>query len=70
MHAAENGYETYIFFVIQMESSLYFTPNERTHPAFAETLRLAQSKGVNIRALNCRVAENELSVIGDIAIKL
>ena len=68
--AAENGYETYIFFVIQMEKCLYFVPNEKMHPDFAEALRLAQSKGVNIRALNCRVSENELSIIGDIAIKL
>lgn len=68
--AVENGYEAYIFFVIQMRECLYFTPNEKTHPEFAEALRLAQNKGVNIRALNCRVFDDELSIIGDIAIKL
>ena len=68
--AAENGYEAYIFFVIQMEKCLYFEPNKKMHPEFAEALSLAQSKGVNIRALNCRVSENKLSIIGDVAIKL
>ena len=70
IHAAEKGYETYVFFVVQMESCKYFTPNAETHPEFAEALRLAHDRGVKIRALNCRVSEDELSIIGDIAIKL
>ena len=68
--AKENGYDAYIFFVIQMEKCRYFTPNEKMHPEFAEALRIASDKGVKIRALNCRVTEDEMEIIGDVEIKL
>ena len=68
--ALENGYEAYIFFVVQMENCLYFTPNKKMHPEFAEALRIAYEKGVKIRALNCRVSENELNILGDIGVKI
>ena len=70
IEAVENGYEAYIFFVVQMEKCRYFIPNEKMHPEFAEALRLADQKGVKIRALNCRVTENELNIIGDIDVRL
>ena len=70
IEAVENGYEAYIFFVVQMTKCRYFVPNEKMHPEFAEALRLAEEKGVKIRALNCRVTENELNIIGDVAVKL
>ena len=68
--AAQNGYEANVFFVVQMEDCLYFTPNERMHREFAETLRLASKSGVGIRALNCRVTEGEMNIIGDVEVKL
>jgi sugar fermentation stimulation protein A len=68
--AVKNGYEAYIFFVIQMRDCLYFAPNEKMHPEFAEALRLAKESGVNIRALNCAVGEDEMSIIGDVEVRL
>ena len=59
----EEGYRAYIFFIIQMDNVKYFTPNRRTHPAFADTLKNAQQKGVNIVALDCKVTEN--SIVAD-----
>ena len=38
VRAREEGYETYVFFVIQMKDVKYFTPNRETHPEFAEAL--------------------------------
>ena len=32
------GFETYVLFVVQMERALYFTPNRKTHPQFADAL--------------------------------
>lgn len=32
--AVRDGYEAYIFFVVQMKNVKYFTPNTRTHPEF------------------------------------
>ena len=34
--ATKEGYEAYIFFVIQMKGVRYFTPNMETQPAFGE----------------------------------
>ena len=42
--AKKEGYETYIFFVVQMQGVRYFTPNTDTHPAFAEALKEAVQK--------------------------
>ena len=50
--AKQEGYETYVFFVIQMKDVRYFTPNTDTHPAFAEALRRAAAAGVHIRLWN------------------
>lgn len=65
-----NGYEGYIFFVIQMEKCKYFTPNKVTHPEFAEALKYANECGVNIKALNCKVAFDELKILNEVEVRL
>ncbi len=55
IRAVKVGYEAYIFFVIQMEHVRYFTPNEKTHKAFADALRKAKKAGVRILAYDCKV---------------
>ena len=55
MKAEKEGYETYVFFVIQMKGVRYFTPNTDTHPAFAEALRRAAEGGVRVMAYDCEV---------------
>ena len=45
----KNGYEGYIFFIIQMEQCKYFTPNKATHPEFAEALKKASECGVILK---------------------
>ena len=66
----KNGYEGYIFFIIQMEQCKYFTPNKATHPEFAEALKIASERGVNIKALNCKVTKDELKTLNEVEIKL
>ena len=53
IRAKEEGYETYVFFVIQMRNVRYFTPNTDTHPAFAQALKKAAAAGVKILAYDC-----------------
>ena len=60
--AKQEGYESYIVFVIQMETSKYFTPNDRTHPEFKDALIKAKNKGVNILAYNCQVTKDSISI--------
>lgn len=60
IRAVKDGYEAYIFFVIQMEHVKYFTPNERTHEEFAEVLRKARKAGVRILAYDCKVEKDTI----------
>lgn len=60
--AKNNGYDAYVFFVIQMKDCLHFTPNAETHPEFASALKSAKEKGVGVFALNCDVEEHSLVI--------
>ena len=66
----QQGYKAYIFFIIQMDNVKYFTPNRKTHPQFADALKAAQEKGVNIVALDCKVTENSIEADGFVEVKL
>ena len=66
----KNGYEGYIFFIIQMEQCKYFTPNKATHIEFAEALKKASECGVNIKAMNCNVTKDALIILKEVEIKL
>ncbi len=56
----KEGYDAYIFFIVQMEQAEYFVPNREKHPAFAEALTTAAKQGVKVRCLTCRVSPDTL----------
>ena len=60
--AVKDGYEAYVFFIIQMKEALYFTPNIETHPQFADALVKAKESGVNILAMSCNVFPEEMEI--------
>lgn len=60
--AVAMGYEGAVLFIIQMEDIAYFTPNRRTHPAFADALAAARDAGVQIYCFECTVTEDSLTV--------
>ena len=60
--AVKDGYEAYVFFVIQMKGVKYFTPNMKTHAAFGEALRNAQEQGVHILAYDCKVTKDSIEI--------
>lgn len=62
IEAVKEGYEAYIFFVIQMKGVWYFTPNMETHAAFGETLVKASKCGVNILAYDCDVTPDSIRI--------
>lgn len=68
--ARQNGYEAYVFFVIQMEDCRYFTPNRATHAAFADALSEAAVAGVEIRAVTCRVTEGGMEIGRPVPVRL
>ncbi len=62
IRAKKDGYEAYVFFVIQMSGVRYFTPNTDTHPAFAEALKKAAAAGVSILASDCIVTPESIEI--------
>ncbi len=58
----EEGYEAAVLFVIQMKGVREFKANVRTHPQFGEALRRAAGAGVQVYAMDCVVAPDELVI--------
>ncbi|MDK2802457.1 MAG: DNA/RNA nuclease SfsA [Oscillospiraceae bacterium] len=58
----EDGFISYIFFIIQMDNIDYFTPNYETDICFFDSLNNAENKGVRIIALYCNVSINEIFI--------
>ena len=68
--AVKDGYEAYVFFVIQMKGVRYFTPNADTHPAFCETLKKAREAGVHVLAYDCIVTSDSIHIDEEIPVVL
>lgn len=66
--AVEDGYEAYVFFVIQMKGVKYFTPNRMTHAAFEEALKRAQEQGVRIMAYDCKVGKDSIEIAKEVPV--
>lgn len=70
MRAVEEGHKASAVFVIQMEEVTDFAPNDITHPAFGAALREAAAAGVQVVAVNCRVAPDSLEILHTIPVIL
>lgn len=70
VRAMENGYHSYVMFVIQMSGMKLFTPNDVTHMEFGDTLRFAAKKGVHILAYECAVTPDSLEITRAVPIEL
>lgn len=68
--AFEDGYESYVFFVIQMEGVDYFTPAWDKHKEFGDALVNAVEKGVKVLAYDCKVSENEVRINEAVRVEL
>ncbi|MBS4982034.1 MAG: DNA/RNA nuclease SfsA [Lachnospiraceae bacterium] len=68
--AVQDGYEAYIFFVIQMKNVKYFTPNVMMHPEFGDALRKAKEQGVHILAYDCEVKKDEIRIRKEVPVLL
>ena len=68
--AVKEGYEAYVFFVIQMQDVRCFTPNMDTHPAFGEALRKAAGAGVHVVAYDCEVDPGSITLDKEVPVIL
>ena len=62
IEAKKQGFDAYVFFIIQTPSCKYFTPNAETDPTFARKLREAADAGVGVFALTCTVTPDTLQI--------
>lgn len=60
--AREKGYWAGVLILIQMEDVKDFAPNDETHKAFGDALRLAASKGVEVLCYSCHVTPDRLEI--------
>ncbi len=60
--AVQNGYKAAVFFVIQMENVISFSPNYDTQPRFGQALKEAENAGVKILAYSCKVTPDSLEI--------
>lgn len=70
IEAVKEGFEAYVFFVIQMKGVEYFTPNKVTHLAFANALLEARKAGVNILAFDSVVKADEIVLANEVPVIL
>lgn len=68
--AVREGYRAFVFFIALCESAEVFSPNVKAHPQFAEELVKAAENGVEIRAFNCCVKPDEVSLKDEIPVEL
>lgn len=66
----EAGYEAAVCFVIQMAGMRDFAPNDVTHPAFGDALRLAARSGVQVIARECAVTPDSLTIAASVPVLL
>lgn len=62
MDCVKQGYEAYLLFVVQMKGVYVVRPNDKTHKAFGDALRLAVNSGVKVLAVDCVVTADTLTV--------
>ena len=66
----KDGYDAYLVFVIQMAGVGCLRPNDRTHKAFGDVLRIAQREGVRLVAMDCLVTPDTLQIHEVVPIQL
>ena len=70
VRAAQEGYECYVLFVIQMKGVRRFFPNWKMQPDFGEALLAAQKAGVKILAWDCSVWEEGMELSEPVPVSL
>lgn len=68
--AHREGYDVYLFLVVQMADVDHFEPNWRTDPDFGQSLLEAQDHGVQILCYDCDVTPKTLKIGKKVAVQL
>lgn len=68
--AVSEGYKAYLIFVVQTDNVNYFTPNKETDLNFADALKEAKEKGVNIKAFTSKITPDSIMIEEEIEVKI
>ncbi len=68
--AHREGYDVYLFLVVQMADVDHFEPNWRTDPDFGQALLEAEAGGVKILCYDCDVTPQTLKIGKKVAVQL
>ena len=66
----DEGFEAYILFVIQMKDVEFFEPDKMIHKDFADALKEAHEKGVNVLAYDCEVTRDSMEIRDPVEVRL
>ena len=66
INCKNSGFEAYILFVVQMKGVNTFSPNTETHPEFAQALKEAVDKGVEVLVYDCRVTPDSMTIESEV----
>lgn len=69
MRCIDEGYDAYLFLLIQTSDVDHFTPNYETHEEFGIVLEQAAEKGVHVVAYDCDVTEDSISLGKEVGIR-
>lgn len=70
MKARREGYEAGVLFVVMRSDADDMMPNRETDPVFAAHLAQCQAQGVWVKAIRCRIEENEIRIDRPIPVDL
>ncbi len=62
VQAQNDGYQSYIFFLVQTEKIKRFTPNATIDPKFTFALENAVTNGVNVLCYNSIITKDDISI--------
>jgi len=69
-HARAQGFCACILFILQMEAMKIMEPNDETHRAFGDALRLAAAENVGVVAYDCVVTPDQITVNKKVPVRL
>ncbi len=68
--AKENGYKSYVFFLIQSANVRKFKPNAEIDPNFAKAMQIAVDSGVNVLCYNSLVSRADIKIMHEIEVEI
>ena len=66
----KEGYEAYLLFVVQMKDVKYFEPDRVIHRDFADALKDAHDRGVQVLAYDCEVTSCSMEIRDPVEVRL